>query len=414
MAQVADNRPFTAERLIEPDVIRNPYRYYDLLRPHAPVFGYRDYPPGVIPGVDQPEPSWVVLSYEDVAYVAKNHELFSSRDSLQEQSAAPSLMLVNHDKPEHTRLRRIAAEVFYPSVVEALAPDIEAIADGCLRDFVESAEGEAVDVMDGLCAMLPSRVMAFLLGMPMSMDQDIRRWATAFMLSADLSAEERQACNVQAMEFITTHARQRVDLLARGETAPGPLLNSFIQKEVDGDKLSFDEVVRFCMTTLVAGAETTSFALGNLVAVFADYPVAWDEYRADESKFEAIFDETLRIYGPPQRLFRVATRDVELRHAKIKRGDWVACFFGAANYDPAVFPDPYTFSISRGNSRRHMSFGHGIHRCLGGLLAQLEARSMARSLRARYRRLARAAPAEWQAVSMLNHGLAHNFIRFER
>jgi cytochrome P450 len=166
------------------------------------------------------------------------------------------------------------------------------------------------------------------------------------------------------------------------------------------------------MTATVAGAETTSFYLGNLIAVFADFPDIWRSFVEDPALFDAIYKETLRFHGPPQRLFRVATRDIRIGDADIKRGDWVACFFGAANYDPAVFPEPYAFRLHRKNASRHMSFGYGIHRCLGAPLAHLEAESTARMLRARYRRIERAGEAVWQDVSLLNHGLASNPVIF--
>ncbi len=401
---------FSADQLSRPEVIRNPYPYYDLLRDQSPLFGYRDFPPGTMPGVDEPKPSWVVLNFDHVAAVAWDHDSFSSRDSLQEESSAPSLMLVNHDRPEHTRLRKIAAKVFQPSSIKSLTPAVDELVAACMDDFFVA--DQPVDVMADYCAMLPSRVMAFLFGMPADMDRDVRNWATAFMLSADISPEERQAHNVEAMAFFARHVQEQMDRIARGEETPGPLLNAFIRTEVDGDRLSFDEIVRFCMTATVAGAETTSFYLGNLIAVFADFPDIWQGFVEDPALFDAIYKETLRFHGPPQRLFRVATRDISIGGAAIKRGDWVACFFGAANYDPETFPEPYEFQLNRKNASRHMSFGYGIHRCLGAPLAQLEAESTARMLRERYTQIERAGEAVWQDVSLLNHGLKSNPVIF--
>ncbi len=401
---------FTVDRLTDPEVIRNPYPYYDLLRSQSPLFGYRDFPPGTMPGVDEPKPSWVVLNFDDVAAVAWDHESFSSRDSLQEESSAPTLMLVNHDRPEHTRLRKIASAVFRPSSIQALAPEVDRLVAATMDEFF--ALDVEVDVMADYCAMLPSRVMAHLFGMPVEMDRDVRNWATAFMLSADIDAQARQAFNVEAMEFFHMHVAEQIRRIELGERPAGALLNAFIETVVEGDRLTFEEIVRFCMTATVAGAETTSFYLGNLIAVFADFPDVWDAYAEDAGLFDAIYKETLRFHGPPQRLFRVATRDITVGSAEIKRGDWVACFFGAANYDPQVFEDPYTFKLNRENAARHMSFGYGIHRCLGAPLAQLEAESTARILRARYAHIERSDAAEWQGVSLLNHGLARNPVIF--
>jgi len=191
-----------------------------------------------------------------------------------------------------------------------------------------------------------------------------------------------------------------------------PLLRAFLDTEVEGERLTLEEVILFCMTVTVAGAETTSFHLGNMFAVFADEPGIWERYCKDPSIFDRIFKETLRRHGPPQRLFRVATQDTQVGQATIRRGDWVAVFFGAANHDPAVFPEPRRFDPDRDNLNRHMSFGYGIHRCLGAPLAQLELEVTAELLRERFARIERAEPADWQTVSLLNHGLARNVLKF--
>lgn len=391
------------------DTIADPYPVYDELRAASPLFGYRDFPPGTVPGVDEPQPAWVVLDFDHVSQVAYDHDRFSSRDSLQEESSAPTLMLVNHDRPEHTRLRKIAAKVFQPSSITAFHAEAKRLARETMDEFIPSAT--PVDVMQDYCAMLPARVMAALLGVPMERAADIRRWATAFMLSEDLTPQERQHRNVALLEYFDGFVREFVQTRDPASTA-APLLTAFLDTEVEGETLTLDEVVLFCMTVTVAGAETTSFHLGNMFAVFADEAGVFARYREDPTIFDRIFKETLRRHGPPQRLFRVATQDTQIGNALIRRGDWVAVFFGAANHDPAVFPDPRKFDCDRDNLNRHMSFGYGIHRCLGAPLAKLELEVTAELLRERFTRIERAEPAEWQGVSLLNHGLARNVLTF--
>jgi cytochrome P450 len=216
MAALAD---FDAAHLADPEVVRNPYPFYDRLRAHSPIFGYRDFPPGTVPGVDQPEASWVVLNFEHVAAVAWDHVTFSSRDNLQEASDATSLMLVNHDKPEHTRLRKIAAKAFSPSALKEVAPQVNELARQTIDELIPTDESP-IDVMAGYCALLPSRVMGYLLGVPGERDQEIRRWATAFMLSAEMPVEERQACNLAVLEFFSAHVQSHM----AGPT--GPLLQA--------------------------------------------------------------------------------------------------------------------------------------------------------------------------------------------
>ena len=247
--------------LNDPATIADPYPVYEALRARSPLFGYRDFPPGTVPGVDEPQPAWVVLSFDHVAAVAYDHESFSSRDSLQEGSSAPTLMLVNHDRPEHTRLRKIAAKVFQPNSIAAFHDRAKVLATQTMDEFL--TPDEPVDVMADYCAMLPSRIMAALLGVPMEHDRDIREWATAFMLSEDMAPEERQARNVALFAFFDEFVR---DLVGKGPNSSGsaPLLRAFLDTEVDGEKLTLEEVILFCVTVTVAGAETTSFHLGNL------------------------------------------------------------------------------------------------------------------------------------------------------
>lgn len=394
--------------LTEPATVAHPYPVYDRLRADAPLFGYRDYPPGTVPGMDLPQPAWVVLSFEQVAAIAYDHERFSSRDSLQESSSAPTLMLVNHDRPEHARLRKIAAKVFQPSAITSFQLEARKLAAETMDEFLVG--NGPVEVMAGYCAMLPARIMAVLLGIDPALDRQIRDWATGFMLSEILSPAERQTRNLSLQAFFDTHVRSFL-AMPDSQRPAAPLLRAFLETEVDGERLSLEEAIRFCLTVTVAGAETTSFHLGNMFAAFADEPGVFARYSSDTSCFGAIFLEILRKYGPPQRLFRVATQDVTIGRALIRRGDWVACFFGAANYDPDVFPDPYRFDIDRPNLARQMSFGYGIHRCLGAPLAKLELEVTAQLLRERYAGIERAAPAQWQTASLLNHGLTNNTLR---
>lgn len=403
------DRALSLAILNQPETIANPYPAYDQLREQSPLFGYRDFPPGTVPGVDEPQPAWAVLKFDDVAAVAYDHTNFSSRDSLQEGSSAPTLMLVNHDKPEHSRLRKLAAKVFQPSSIKAFHAEAKTLGASTMDEFL--TPNTPVDVMADYCAMLPSRVMAALLGVPQERDRDIRKWATAFMLSEELPAQERQARNIALFQYFDEFVRAYVSDRDIGDPS-APLLRAFLDTEVDGETLTIDEVISFCVTVTVAGAETTSFHLGNLFAVLADEDGVWDRYCTDPALFGAIFDETLRFHGPPQRLFRVATRDIEIGEALIKRGDWVAVFFGAANHDPAMFPNPETFDLNRPNLNRQMSFGYGIHRCLGAPLAKLELEVTAELLREKFAHIERAEPAEWQGVSLLNHGLATNILRF--
>lgn len=388
------------------DTIANPYPLYTKLRPHAPVQGYRDYPPGTVPGEDEPVNAWVLLDYDQVSKAARDHRTFSSRDPLQEGSSAPTLMLVNHDNPEHDRLRNIVNLAFSRKRIEELSPYVSKMVH-TLLDEVESASGGKVEAMSDICAALPARVMVHLLGLPNEIAAKFRHWGTAFMLSADLTPEERQTSNVELYTYFVEQVTAMDEALAAGKDVPDSLMRALLTAEADGEKLTRDEVIRFCLTLVVAGAETTTFLLGNLLHHLATMPEMTERLRANRDDIEGFMNESLRHSGPPQRLFRIAEADVEVGGQQIKKGDWVALFFAAANHDPAMFPDPEKFDIDRKNLNKQLTFGVGVHHCLGSALAKAEARELMNALLDRYGAITETGSgSEPQRASLLNHGLA--------
>ena len=392
-----------------PTGIADPYPLYAALRAHAPVYGYVDYPPGTIPGADDPVTSWVLLDYADVTAAARDHRGFSSRDPLQELSSAPTLMLVNHDDPEHERLRRIVAPAFIPQRVRHLEPWLQTV----VATLLDALPGGDVEVIDALAAVIPARVMLRFLGCP---DEDavrFRRWATAFMLSAPLPPAEREASNAELLAYFIERVSATATALEQGEAAPDNLIGALLEAEFEGERLTLDEVIRFCVTLVVAGAETTTFLLANLLHQLATLPAIRARLRNDPTLVGRFIDESLRHSGPPQRLFRVATGDIELRGRTIKAGDWVALFFAAANQDPTVFPAPREFDIDRPNLSQQLTFGHGIHRCLGFALARMEAEVLVAAVAARYPDLALGdTPPVPQTASLLTCSFDRLWLRF--
>lgn len=399
-------------RLTAASTISDPYGLYDELRPVSPVAGYKDYPPGTVPGQDEPVSAWVFLSYDDVSKASRNHHVFSSRDPLQEASSAPTLMLVNHDNPVHDRFRNIVAMAFSRPRIEKEAGAVAGIVDDLLAKLT-SQNGCDVDVMEEIASVLPARVMVHMLGLPAEDADRFRHWATAFMLSADLTPQERQASNEDLAAYFIDKVSTMAGALAAGEAVPDCLIRALIEAEADGEKLTIEEVIRFCITLVVAGAETTTFLIGNLLYNLATLPAEAARVRADPALIPKFIDETLRHSGPPQRLFRIALEDVQVGEASIKEGDWVALFFGAANHDAAMFPDPHRFDMDRPNLNKQLTLGVGIHHCLGSALAKLEARVLMERVLARGDEisLGGAFPVP-QTASLLNHGFERLTLRF--
>jgi len=393
---------FHVRDLYHPDVMANPYPYYAHLRDLPIQFGLEDYPPGTIPGLDKPYPAWVVLKHADVQEVCRRADVFSSRDIMQEESEAPTLMLVNHDDPRHAELRKIAQMAFSPKrVMSDVAPWMETTVEAQL----DMVGGGTVDFMQDLAPNLPALVMTKLIGTPEEDYVLLRRWANAFMVTSDFTLAERQQCNIELWNYYQSAVDQRYADIETGKPVPNDLMSAFIQTESNGSRLTREEVVRFCLTLVVAGAETTGYLLGNLIDVLADDPEMYATLRTDRSLVRAFIEESLRRDGPVQRLHRVCTQDYELGGAQIREGDWVAIFHASANRDPAVFERPDEFILKRPNMIKQATFGHGIHHCMGAGIARNEAAQMINSLLNRYSRLESAGERVRQRGGLLNYGL---------
>ena len=402
---------FQSKDLYSPDVFENPYPYYDQLRDQPIQYGLEDYPPGTIPGVDKPFPAWVVLKHAEVAEVCKRADVFSSRDIMQEESEAPTLMLVNHDDPRHAELRKIAQLAFTPKrVLTDLAPWLETT----VGDQLDKYANGTVDFMADLAPNLPALVMTRLIGTPEKDHVLLRRWANAFMVTSDFTIEERQQCNVDLFLYYTAAVEERHADIAAGKPVPDDLMSAFIQAEAEGKSLTKDEVIRFCLTLVVAGAETTGYLLGNLIDVLADRPDVFSLLKEDRTQIRAFIEESLRRDGPVQRLHRVCVQDYEIGGAQIKAGDWVAIFHASANRDPAVFENPNEFILGRPNMGKQMTFGHGIHHCMGSGIARAEATHLLNGILDRCTAIKPAGERKRQRGGLLNYGLETCPVEFVR
>ncbi|NVN48461.1 cytochrome P450 [Mycolicibacterium hippocampi] len=384
--------------------IANPYPLYEQLRPLSPVAGYRDWPPGTVPGADEAVTAWALFRYDQIFEAARDTATFSSRDPLQEASSAPSLMLVNTDPPKHEVERKLVSQAFSPRRVKRLEGWLGELVPRLLDDL---GDGD-VEVME-FAAEIPTRAMVRLLGLPDGDHVRFKQWANAFMLSSSLTPEERMASNEEMVTtFATRLAEHTAQLAERPPTGDvddaQDLISALLRAEIDGQRLTPEEIVRFCVTLVVAGSETTTFLIGNLLHAMARRPEITARLRADRTLVNVFVEEAMRVDGPPQRLFRIATRDVEVGGKMIRKGEWVALFFGSANRDPEVFADPDVLDIDRPNIRQQLSMGHGLHFCLGASLARLEVVAVVNAVLDRYQTIALTDdPGTKQTASLLTH-----------
>ena len=284
--------------------------------------------------------------------------------------------LVFQDPPQHTRLRKLVNKAFTPRTIAALEPKIELIVSQLLDAALAKDE---FDLVTDLSFQLPAIVICELLGIPLDRAWDVKRWsdgAAGFSAAAKVSHEEAQFANdtaIEASEYLLT-------LFSKLRKEPQDnLLSKLVIHGEDEDGLTDSELVGLTVNLFFAGFETTEGLIGNAVLALAANPDQLERVRSDSSLIDNVIEETLRFDSSILKQSRVASEDIEIAGQRIKKGDYIHFMIGAANRDSAKFNHPNTFDIFR-TDQAHVSFGHGIHFCIGAPLARLEARIAIRQL----------------------------------
>jgi cytochrome P450 len=354
--------PLSPDVLGTPEGIADPYPAYRAFRGPTPV-RYVRLPAGTFTGLSTPLYAWALLRHADVVAALRDTATFSSKINAVHK-AIPKLALVHDDPPHHTHLRRLVGMAFGAQRIASLSDWVGRIG----HELLDAAGRGPMEFMATYAVPLPVRVIAAMLGIP---DKDypmFLSWSEAMAGYNGMSAEER-ALKAQEMKSYVDQV-----ISARRAQPAADLLSLLVQAEVEGTSLSNAEIHSFARVLLVAGHETTTNLIGNMVALLADRPELWRRVREDRTLVEPIIEEVLRYESPVQRIARVTTRPVRLGEAKIGAGELVDIFYGAANRDPAIFEEPDEFRPERPANNQHVAFGLGIHFCLGAQLAQLEAR----------------------------------------
>jgi cytochrome P450 len=304
------------------------------------------------------------------------------------------------DPPDHTRLRALVSKAFTPRVIDQMREHIQEIVDRLL-DRVQ-ASGE-MDVIGDLAYPLPVTVICEMLGVPLGDHESIRGWSAdiarsldAIGLPSDVEIVDRGRV---ARRAIGDYFRALVP--RRRGNPQNDLLTGLIAAEEQGDKLSEGEVIAMCVLLFIAGHETTVNLIGNGLFALLQHPDQLARLQHDPALVPGAVEELLRYDSPVQRTARMTTEEVEIGGRQIAKGAMVVTAIGAANRDPAQFADPDRLDVTR-KDVRHVSFGYGIHFCLGAPLARVEGQIALGTLLRRAPRLALAETApEWRESSVL-------------
>jgi cytochrome P450 len=380
----------------EPGFFDDPYSQYAVVRDEDPVH-------------HTPLGPWALFRYDDVHAVLRDSTL-----SVEERHVAPmefdvdpdiaamleerreggSHAMLNLDPPDHHRLRRLVSKVFTPRMIEGLRPRVQQLVD----EHLDAAPGaEPFDVIAGLAFPLPFVVISEMLGIPEGRDRfQLREWSGAVVKTFDpILTRDEQLAAFDAVDNIVAYTNEVIDW--KRANPSDDLLTGLIAAEDEGDRLSEEELVEQIMLLYVAGHETTVNLIGNGTLALLRDRAALELLAGDPSVDANLADELLRFDSPVQMSRRVTLAEYRVGGKTIEPGSILMTCLGSANRDPAKWGESANrLDLRRPNSREHMSFGGGVHMCLGAHLARLEGQVAITTLVRRFPRLELATDApEW-------------------
>jgi cytochrome P450 len=389
----------------EPGFFDDPYAQYRAVREADPVHLS---PIGI----------WAIFRHEDVLRVLRDPRLSveerHGRDSilpngspemqalLDRRRERGSRAMLNLDPPDHHRLRRLVQKVFTPRVVESLRPRVQQLVDELL-DAAVAREARHFDVIADLAFPLPFVVISEMLGMPEGRDRlELRKWSGALVRTFDptITPEEMLAA-LEAGELMGAYVSETIDW--KRDHPGDDLLTALIAAEDDGDRLSHDELVDQVALLFIAGHETTVNLIGNGTLALLRNRSQLELLRDEPDLVGNAVEELLRYDSPVQMSRRITLEDLEIRGHTIPAGRFVMTCLGSANHDPEVFgTDADDLDLRRANAGQHVSFGGGVHHCLGAALARLEGQVAIGTLVRRFPALALATDRlEWNGRIVL-------------
>ena len=356
--------------LLAPAVIADPYSYYGRIRDAEPVYWNERWG------------GWLITRYDDVLAAFRDHQRFSSDRMASLSAELPPAdrerfaLLIKYlakwfvfaDPPYHTRARMLVNKAFTPTSAERLRSRTRAIIDGMLAEA--KARG-SMEFVTEFAQHLPVIVISEYLGVPVEDRMLIKQWSEEisgiFFIKAN--DPDRRARSQRGLESLVRYFEPLVR--ERRARPQDDLISALVQAEERGDLLSEEEVLATCTLLLFAGHESTTFTLVNGLLALLRHPDQWNRLRAEPGLIKTAADEILRYDGTVKATFRSIREPFELRGKQLRAGDRALLVLASANRDPAKFPDPDRFEITR-SPNPHLAFGNGIHICIGAPLARLE------------------------------------------
>src|SRR5258705_11538836 len=323
---------------------------------------------------------WVISRHEDVKSISKNSELWSTNrkgavmvlpdGTTPDQLELTKALLINHDAPEHTRLRKIVSRLFTPRSVAALEEKL-AVAAGEI--VAAAAEKDSGNLVDDIAMRLPLQAIADLIGVPEADRDKLFRWTNAIMNTEDPDfADDPIAANAELMGYAYNMAeeRRRPPQAGGAPSRRDDIVTRLIEADIDGESIDDVEFAVFVILLAVAGNETTRNAMTHGMNAFLDNPDQWELFKRERPETAA--DEIVRWATPVHCFQRTALADTELGGVTIREGQRAGLFYSSANYDENVFESPFRFDINR-DPNPHLAFGgNGAHYCIGANLARME------------------------------------------
>lgn len=316
---------------------------------------------------DESRSCWDVFRYEDVHFILKNPKMFSSERG----SGTLQGSILTMDPPRHTKMRNLVNKAFTPKAVKDLTNKIEEVTLYLLDQVKEKA---TMDLVHDLAGPLPVIIIAELLGIP-TKDRDL------FKTYSDVLVEGAKDNSSEAFQRMTQKRKEGNEFLKdyfkkiikeRTNNPEEDLISLLIEAKIDGEKLTEEELLSFCVLLLVAGNETTTNLITNAVRYMTEDKKIQEQARTNLPLIPKLVEETLRFYPPIQAIGRIAKEHVKVGGKTIQKGEQVICWVASANRDEQKFAEPNRFTLER-KLNPHLSFGFGIHFCLGAPLARLEA-----------------------------------------